>query len=90
MCYWFKFSENVIRDFKDEVYTFSHIAELNTITVVKKMDMSYAFYIKHNMYAVEWKLFSMINKDKNSINKFNCNKWRHPLIRKYSHVPFIK
>ena len=52
------------------------------------MEMSNDYYIKHNMHVVEWKLFSMINKDKNLINKFNRNIWRHPLIRKYSHVPF--
>ena len=28
------------------------------------MDMSYDYYIKHNMHAVEWKLFSMTNEDK--------------------------
>ena len=39
------------------------------------------------MQAVEWKLFSMINKDKNLKNKLDRS-WRHPSIRKYSHVPF--
>ena len=33
------------------------------------MDMSYAFYIKHHMHAVEWKLFAMINKNENLIKK---------------------
>ena len=28
------------------------------------MDISYDFYIRHNMHAVEWKLFAMVNKNK--------------------------
>ena len=44
--------------------------------------MSYDFYTKHKMQDVEWKLNAMINKDKNSIIKFDRN-WRHPLIRKF-------
>ena len=39
------------------------------------MDMSYDFYIKHNMHAVEWKLNAMINKNKNLIIEFD-RKWR--------------
>ena len=54
------------------------------------MDLSYEFCIKHNMHTVEWKLFSLINKDKVLITKFNRNKWRHPLIRKFSHFTFNK
>ena len=40
------------------------------------------------MHAVKWKPFSMINKGKNLIKKFNRIIWRHPLIRKQSQVPF--
>ena len=49
--------------------------------------MSYDFYIKHNMHAVEWKLISMINEDKTKIKELKC-KSRHPLNRKISHIPF--
>ena len=28
MCYWYKFLEKVIRDFKDKGYSFNHIAEM--------------------------------------------------------------
>ena len=38
---------------------------MHIITIAKKMDMSYDFYIKHNMHnmhSVEWKLNAMINK----------------------------
>ena len=43
--------------------------------------MAYDFYIKQNMCSLEWKLTSMIKKNKALISKFNPN-WRHPLIRK--------
>ena len=58
-----KFIENVIKDFKSKGYNFNHIAEMNFITIGNKMDMSYDFYIKHNMRAVEWKLIIMIKKN---------------------------
>ena len=78
---WKNFLEEVIDDFNDKGYTFNHIAEMHIITIAHKMDMSYDFYIKHNMHAVEWKTNAMINKSKNLINKFPRN-WRHPLYRK--------
>ena len=62
---------------------FSHIAEMDIITLVHKRDMTYDFYIKHNMSAFEWKLNAMINKDKNLINKFPCD-WRHPINMKFN------
>ena len=49
--------------------------------------MSYDFYFKHNMHAVEWKRNAMINKNKNLINKLDRSKC-HPIIRNFSHVPF--
>ena len=57
----------VIEDFKNKGYTFTHIAEMHIITLANKMDMSYDFYIKYNMCALEWKLNAMINKNKNLI-----------------------
>ena len=53
---------NVIDDFKDEGYTFNHIAEMLIITIDNKLDMTYDFYIKHKMCALEWKLNALINK----------------------------
>ena len=43
--------------------------------------MSYDFYIKHIMHAVEGKLKAMINKNKNLKNKLDRT-WRHPLNRR--------
>ena len=62
---------------------FSHIAEMDIITLAHKRDMTYDFYLKHNMSAFEWKLSAMINKDKNLINKFP-KKWGHPINMKFN------
>ena len=62
---------------------FSHIAEMDIITLAHKRDMTYDFYLKHNMSAFEWKLNAMNNKDKNLINKFPKN-WRHPINMKFN------
>ena len=62
---------------------FSHIAEMDIITLAHKRDMTYDHYLKHNMPAFEWKLNAMINKDKNLINKFPIN-WRHPIYTKFN------
>ena len=53
MISWKNFLMNVIDDFKDEGYNFSHLAEMHIITIANKRDMSYYFYIKHNMCALE-------------------------------------
>ena len=72
----------IIDDFKDKGCNFSHIAEMRFITIANKMDMSYDFYLKHNMHASEWKSNAMVNKNKSLFNKFPRN-WRHPLNRKF-------
>ena len=61
MTSWKNSLEKVIDDFKDKVYTFNHIAEIHNVTIANKKDMSYDFYTKHNMHAVEGKLNAMIN-----------------------------
>ena len=60
---------NYIREAIDGC-NFSHIAEMDIITLANKRDMTYDFYLKNNMSAFEWKLNSKINKDKNLIKKF--------------------
>ena len=60
---------------------------MHNITRAHKMDISYDFYIKHNMYTVEWKINAMINKSKNLINKFDRN-WKHLLNRKLESYRF--
>ena len=72
----------MIDDFKDHGYNLNHIAQTHSITIANKIDLSYDFYIKHNMYAVDKKLNAMINKNQSLINKFDRN-WIHPLNRKF-------
>ena len=72
---------NYIREAIDGC-NFSHIAEMDIITLANKRDMTYDFYLKNNMPAFEWKLNSKINKEKNLINKFPKN-WRHPINTKF-------
>ena len=62
MCFWYKYSENVLIDVKNKGYNFNHIAGMNIITISNKLDMSNEFYIKHIMCALEWKLNAMIIK----------------------------
>ena len=64
---------NVISDIKDEGYDLNHIVEMNLITIVNTRDMSYDFYIKHSICALEWKLNAMINKNKILINEIDRN-----------------
>ena len=78
-----KYLSDVISNLKEKGYDFSHIAEMNIITLAHKCDMTYNFYLKHTMSAFEWKLNAMINKDKNLINKLPGN-WRHPINTKFN------
>ena len=55
---------------------------MNIIIVCNKEDMTYDFYVKYIMHAVEWKLNQLINKDKNLMNKLPAT-LVHPLSRKY-------
>ena len=82
MVSWKIFVEKTINHFKNEGYDFSHISQMNIIIVCNKMDMTYNFYMKNNMPAVEWKINAMINRDKSLNNKFPRN-WIHPLNRKF-------
>ena len=85
---WEKFREKVIEGFENKGYNSNHIAEMKIITKGNKMHMSYDFYSKHNIHAVEWKLNTMINKNETLIKKINRN-WRQPLVRKFIHVPIL-
>ena len=71
-----------IDSLKREGCDFNQIAEMDIITLAHKRDMTYDFYLKHNMSAFEWKVNAMINKDKNLIENFP-RKWRHPINTKF-------
>ena len=75
---WSNYSREAIDSLKAEGYDFNYIAKENTKTLAHKRDLTYDFYLKHNMSACEWKLNAMINKDKNLINKIPQD-WRHSI-----------
>ena len=76
---WSNYLREAIDSLKTEGYFFDHIAEMYVITLAHKRDMTYDFYLKHNMPAFEWKVNRIINRDKNLIDKFPQN-WRHPIL----------
>ena len=65
---WKNFLTEMIDDFEDKGYNFNHIAEMHIITIANKLDMSYDFYIKQNMCALEKKSNAIVNKNKSLIN----------------------
>ena len=80
---WSNYLREAIDSLKEEGYHFDHIAEMYIITLAHKRDMTYDFFLKHNMPAFEWKLNQIFNKDKNLIDKFPQN-WRHPINIKFN------
>ena len=79
---WSNCLREAIDSLKTDGYDFDHMAEMSIITLAYKANMTYVFYLKHNMPAFEWKLNAMINKDKNLINNFPRN-WRHTINTKF-------
>ena len=66
-----------------EGFDFSHIGEMDIITLAHKRDITYEYYLKHNMPAIEWEINQLNNKDKNLINTFP-RKWKHPINGKFN------
>ena len=60
---------------------------MNINTISCKCNMSYKHYINQPISALERRMKMIIAKNPQLINSLNCNK-NHPLIRKYSHLPF--
>ena len=69
----------------DKGHEFFHIDEMNFTFVNDKKYMTYDYYIKHPMSAVELKLNLIISKNPNLFKSLNRSHI-HPLIRKYSHT----
>ena len=78
---WSIYLRDAINNLKEERYDFNYVAEMDIISLAHKRDMTYDFFLEHNMPAFEWKLNAMINKDKNLINKLQ-RIWRHPINTK--------
>ena len=76
---WSNYFREAIDNIKEERYVLKQIADI--ITLAHKCDMTYDYFLKHNMPAFERKLIAMINKDKKVINKFSQT-WRHPINMK--------
>ena len=72
-----------IDNFKE--HEISYIDEMIITTVNDKMYMTYDYYIKHPMPAVELKLNMFFSKNPHLIKSFNRSHI-HPLIRKYSYI----
>ena len=79
---WSIYLRDAINNLNEEGYDFNEIAEMDMITLAHKRDMTYGFYMKHNISAFEWKLNALINKDKKLINKFPQT-WRHRINSKF-------
>ena len=50
---WSNCLREAIDNLKEEGYHFNHIAEMDIITLAHKRNMTYDFYLKHNMPAFE-------------------------------------
>ena len=74
-----------IDSFTDKGYKFSTIYEMNITTNIDKMYMTYDYYIKHPMSALELRLNMIISKNPNLIKSLNRSHI-HLLIRKYCHI----
>ena len=68
-------------------FKFNNIIHMNINTISCKCNMSYKHYINQPMPAVERRINMIIAKNPQLINSLDRNK-NHPLIRKYSHIPF--
>ena len=55
---------------------------MDIITLAHKRDMTYGFYIQHNMPALQMRLNAVINQDKNLMNLFPRD-WHHPLNKNF-------
>ena len=82
MVSWKIFVGNVIINFKNDGFDFSLISQKNTTILCNKMDLTYDFYMKHHMCALEWQLNKFFNKNKKLITKIPRT-WIHPISRKF-------
>ena len=63
---WSNYLRDGINNLKEEGYYFDHIAEMNLISLAHKRDMTYDFYLKHNMSVFKWKLNAKITQRQKS------------------------
>ena len=51
---WSIYLREAFSKLKEEGYDFKYIVEMDIITAAHKGDVTYDFYLKHNMPAFEW------------------------------------
>ena len=61
---WSNYLRKAINNLKEQGYQLNHIDEMDILTLAHKRDMTYDFFLKHNMPFSEGKLNAMINNDK--------------------------
>ena len=86
VCDWKGFLNNVISDFNDKGYVYSHTSKMFIITHNHRKDLTYSFYMSLPMCAVERRINILLHKNPDLINSFDRT-IDHPLIRKFSYVP---
>ena len=82
-----EFLERRIQGIVLKRYKFSHITELNIKTVPKKKNLNCEYYIKQPKPMVGIKLNQLLARKSCLINALDRGV-KHPLIKKYSHIPF--
>ena len=68
-------------------YRFCKINEMVFQTISDRRNMTYKYYLNQPISMCEIKINMIIAKNPQLINSLDRNK-NHPLIRKYSHIPF--
>ena len=76
-----------IKYFENKRHKFSHISEMNFVFISNLRDLTYNHDIKVPKTMLEWAINIKLAKNPELINSFDRSKY-HPLIRKYSHIPF--
>ena len=73
--------------FKTKGYNFYEINQMTINIIFDRCGMTYANYINNPMHIVERRINFIIARNSQLINSLDRNK-NHPVIRKYSHIPF--
>ena len=68
-------------------YKFCKMNEMIFQTIINRRNMTYKHYINQPRSMCERKINLNIAKNPHLMNSLDRNK-NHPLIRKYSHIPF--
>ena len=77
----------IIYYFQSRGCKFINIKQMTIFSLSCRCNMAYEYYIKQPMSMCERKINMIIGKNPKLINSFDRNK-NHPLVRKYSHIPF--